>query len=123
MTTRRDLLSTALTAAGVAVAPKPSHAVERHDPHYYGHDHDHQDVPLDPTLRVKALESLLVAKGLVDRAALDALRSQGRSSKWRAGGCAGVGRSCVQGALACQRHCGNRRIRLFRKSRRGYPGD
>ena len=37
------------------------------------HDHDHQAVPSDPTLRVKALESLLVEKGLVDPAALDAL--------------------------------------------------
>jgi len=37
------------------------------------HDHGHQDVPSDPTLRVKALESLLVEKGLVDPAALDAL--------------------------------------------------
>ena len=37
------------------------------------HEHDHQAVPSDPALRVKALESLLVEKGLVDRAALDAL--------------------------------------------------
>src|SRR5437016_8703852 len=37
------------------------------------HPHDHQAVPSDPALRVKALESLLVEKGLVDRAALDAL--------------------------------------------------
>ena len=37
------------------------------------HDHSHQAVPSDLTLRVKALESLLVEKGLVDRAALDAL--------------------------------------------------
>jgi nitrile hydratase len=37
------------------------------------HHDDHQDVPSDPALRVKALESLLVAKGLVDRAALDVL--------------------------------------------------
>jgi nitrile hydratase len=37
------------------------------------HDHEHQAVPSDPTLRVKALESLLVEKGLVDPAALDAL--------------------------------------------------
>jgi nitrile hydratase subunit alpha len=36
-------------------------------------DHDHQALPPAPALRVKALESLLVAKGLVDRAALDAL--------------------------------------------------
>jgi nitrile hydratase len=39
----------------------------------HSHDHDHQDVPSDPALRVKALESLLVEKGLVDPAALDAL--------------------------------------------------
>jgi len=37
------------------------------------HDHQHQAVPSDPTLRVKALESLLVEKGIVDRHALDAL--------------------------------------------------
>jgi nitrile hydratase len=37
------------------------------------HDHGHQTVPSDLTLRVKALESLLVEKGLVDPAALDAL--------------------------------------------------
>jgi len=41
--------------------------------HEHGHDHEHQVVPSDPTLRVKALESLLVEKGIVDRAALDAL--------------------------------------------------
>jgi nitrile hydratase subunit alpha len=37
------------------------------------HDPDHQAVPSDPTLRVKALESLLVEKGLVDPVALDEL--------------------------------------------------
>jgi len=38
------------------------------------HDHDHgQDAPSDMALRVKALESLLVEKGLVDPAALDAI--------------------------------------------------
>src|ERR1700720_2579987 len=37
------------------------------------HDHEHQGVPSDLALRVKALESLLVEKGLVDPAALDAL--------------------------------------------------
>jgi len=41
--------------------------------HTHDHDHDHQDVPSDLALRVKALESLLVEKGLVDPAALDAL--------------------------------------------------
>jgi nitrile hydratase len=43
-----------------------------HDP---DHDHDdaHSAVPSDVALRVTALESLLVEKGLVDPAALDAL--------------------------------------------------
>src|ERR1700741_668423 len=36
-------------------------------------DHDHQELPSDPALRVMALESLLVQKGLVDPAALDAV--------------------------------------------------
>jgi nitrile hydratase len=47
------------------VIPKISNAHE--------HDHEHQAVPSDFALRVKALESLLVEKGLVDPAALDAL--------------------------------------------------
>lgn len=41
-----------------------------HDPHDH-HDHDHSDVPSDVALRVMALESLLVEKGLVDPAAVD----------------------------------------------------
>jgi nitrile hydratase len=63
-TTRRDLLTAGLAVAGAAAAPVGAPADD--------HDHAHQDVPSDPALRVKALESLLVAKGLVDRAALDA---------------------------------------------------
>ncbi len=42
----------------------------KHD-HGHHHDHDHSDIPSDPTLRVKALETLLTRKGLVDPAALD----------------------------------------------------
>ena len=42
-------------------------------PSQHAHSHEHQAVPSDPALRVKALESLLVEKGFVDRAALDAL--------------------------------------------------
>jgi len=68
-TTRRDVLSAGLAAASAAVTPSVVHA-QGHD---HADDHDHQDVPSDPALRVKALESLMVAKGLVDRAALDAL--------------------------------------------------
>src|SRR5919202_1081895 len=37
------------------------------------HAHDYTDVPSEPALRAKALESLLVEKGLVDPAALDVL--------------------------------------------------
>jgi nitrile hydratase len=65
-TSRRELLT---AAAGVVVGPDLAHA-QAHD---HDHDHDHQAAPSDPALRVKALESLLVAKGLVDRAAVDAL--------------------------------------------------
>ena len=41
--------------------------------HHDHHDHDHTEPPSDIELRVKALESLLVEKGLVDPEALDAL--------------------------------------------------
>ena len=45
-----------------------------HDHHDDDHDHGHeQEPPSDIALRVKALESLLVEKGLVDAAALDAI--------------------------------------------------
>jgi nitrile hydratase len=65
-TTRRDFLTAAAATAGAAMTPDLSQA------HQHDHD-DHQAVPSDPALRVKALESLLVEKGLVDRAALDVL--------------------------------------------------
>jgi len=67
--TRRGFLKAAVTAAGAAATPDVAHAQgPRQDP-----GHEHQTVPSDLTLRVKSLESLLVEKGLVDRAALDAL--------------------------------------------------
>ena len=44
-----------------------------HHHHHHDHDHEHQAVPSDPALRTKALESILVEKGLLDRAALDAV--------------------------------------------------
>jgi nitrile hydratase len=43
-----------------------------HD-HDHGHDHEHDNHLSDTVLRVKALETLLVEKGLVDPAALDAM--------------------------------------------------
>lgn len=44
-----------------------------HDEHDHEHDHDHGAPLTDVQLRVQALESLLVDKGLVDPAALDLL--------------------------------------------------
>jgi nitrile hydratase subunit alpha len=64
-TTRRDFLTATAATAGAAMTPELSQA--------HQHEHEHQAVPSDPALRVKALESLLVEKGLVDRATLDAL--------------------------------------------------
>ena len=60
---RRGFIKGAAAGALAASSPEALHAQE----------HDHQVVPSDPTLRVKALESLLVEKGLVDPAALDVL--------------------------------------------------
>lgn len=69
---RRDFLTTAATAAGAAATANLANAEDHQQS--TGHDHhDHQVVPSDMALRVKSLESLLVEKGLVDRAALDAL--------------------------------------------------
>ena len=67
--TRRGFLKSAVTAAGATANADLVHAQGQ------GQDrsHEHQAVPSDLTLRVKSLESLLVEKGLVDRAALDAL--------------------------------------------------
>jgi len=62
-TTRRGFLAAAATAAGATATPDFAHA----------EDHDHQVVPSDLALRTKSLESLLVEKGLVDPAALDAV--------------------------------------------------
>jgi hypothetical protein len=62
-TTRRDFLTAAATVAGATATHDLAHA----------DDHVHQDIPSDVALRVKSLESLLIEKGLVDRATLDAL--------------------------------------------------
>src|SRR5881296_1462620 len=66
---RRKLLAGAAAGAAALISkPQGGKVQEPQD-----HDHDHQVVPSDLTLRTKALESLLVEKGLVDPAALDAL--------------------------------------------------
>ena len=61
--TRRTFLA-AMSAANTTVGEPSGEPQDRHE---------HQAVPSDMTLRVKALESLLIEKGLVDPAALDAL--------------------------------------------------
>src|ERR1700687_195708 len=81
--TRRDFLATAATAAGAAGAggrrapaagaPAAGDLAAQAQDSEHSHAHAHQAVPSDMALRVKSLESLLVEKGLVDRAALDAL--------------------------------------------------
>ena len=60
---------------GLNLAPaSPYIGTMAHDHHDQDHDHDHeQEPPSDMALRVKALESVLVEKGLVDPAALDAI--------------------------------------------------
>jgi nitrile hydratase len=63
---RRGFLKRAATGAAAVSASSSDMPAQ-------DHDHDHQVVPSDPALRTKALESLLVEKGLVDPAALDAI--------------------------------------------------
>src|SRR5215831_7260298 len=65
---RRFLKGAAAGAAALVTSPQGGQAQQKQE---HDHDHDHQAVPSDLTLRVKALESLLVEKGLVDRTALD----------------------------------------------------
>ena len=64
--------TTALTA-GTATMTEPISGTETGHEHDHDHDHAQQKLPSDPALRVKSLESLLVEKGLVDAAALDAV--------------------------------------------------
>jgi nitrile hydratase subunit alpha len=63
--TRRGFFRAAVTVAGAAAGAAAAPGLAQ--------GQEHQTVPSDFTLRVKSLESLLVEKGLVDRAALDAL--------------------------------------------------
>ena len=43
------------------------------DDHHQQHDHAHSHLPSDPELRVKAVETLLLNKGLIDSKTLDEL--------------------------------------------------
>ena len=52
---------------------------ENNNDHHHDHDHDHKHddahshLPSDPELRVKAIETLLLGKGLIDSKTLDEL--------------------------------------------------
>ena len=77
---RRGFIKDAAVGAAAFAAPGKLMAdqIESHDhthdhSHEHGHDHDHQDVPPDIALRVRALESVLVEKGMVDSTALDGI--------------------------------------------------
>lgn len=61
-------MSSSTVAAGSGNIAEGAISMDEQQP-----DHTHQATPSDMSLRVKALESLLVEKGLVDPAALDAL--------------------------------------------------
>jgi nitrile hydratase subunit alpha len=65
---RREFLRGAAAGAAAFVPDVSAHG----QPAAHDHDHEHQAVPSDVALRVKALESLLVEKGMVDPAAIDA---------------------------------------------------
>src|SRR5215471_9439766 len=65
-TTRRGFLASTAAASSAALTQNLAHAADEAA-------HDHQALPSDPALRVKSLESLLVEKGMVDPAALDAV--------------------------------------------------
>ena len=80
---RGFLKGAAASAAGLVSEPHVAHTHAHQD-----HDHEHQAVPSDLTLRVKALESLLVEKGTRRsggaRRGGGCIRNQDRSAQRRA---------------------------------------
>ena len=72
-TSRRDIPAGAAVVTGASVATDSAQAEDSASSHDHDPDHGHSDVPSDMALRVKSLESLLVEKGVVDPAALDAV--------------------------------------------------
>ena len=74
------------------------HDHEHHGEHGHDHSHDHSELS-DIALRVRALESILTEKGLVDPAAIDAIVETYETEIGRAtapGGGQGLGRSRLQ---------------------------
>lgn len=78
---RRTFLSGAAVglvsgAASAAAAGTPAAPAATDAGHHHSHEDDASLLPSDPALRVKAMETLLLEKGLVDAAAVDALIDQ-----------------------------------------------
>jgi nitrile hydratase subunit alpha len=69
---RKFLSDAAVGTAGFMAAPKMASA-EQADQPARAQDQSHQAAPSDVALRVKALESILVEKGMVDPATIDAV--------------------------------------------------
>ena len=82
--------------------------------------HAHTAPPSDPELRIKALESLLVEKRLVDPAAIDAIIEAYETKIGPRNGARVVARAWtdpdVQGAVAGRCDEGDRRTRLHRRA-------
>jgi hypothetical protein len=87
------------------------------------HDHDHTDPPSDLDLRVKALQSLLIEKGLVDPAAIDILIDTYETKVGPRNGArvvARLERSSLQEVAFGGCHCCHRRYGLHRQAGRTY---
>jgi nitrile hydratase len=67
---RRDFLKGAAVSAAGFIGEGQAGGGQ---PQSHDHDDEHQAIPSDVALRVKALESLLVEKGMVDPTAVDAM--------------------------------------------------
>ena len=92
-----------------------------HD-HDHGHDHGHHERPASQSeLRARALEALLVERGLVSTDAIDAVVEYYENDVGPQNGAtrdrARLGRSRVPRAAAQRRQLGDRRARLRRASR------
>jgi hypothetical protein len=89
-------------------------------------DHSHTAPPSDPELRIKALESLLVEKQLIDPDAVDAIIDTYETKIGPRNGAKVVARAWVdpeyKARPAGRRHQGNRGTRLFRGAGRGHGG-
>ena len=63
------------------------------------HDHPHTLLPSDPALRVKALETILTQKGLIDPAALDEIIETYETKIWPRNGAHVVAKACTDPAF------------------------